>query len=74
MPDDATRRERWCALFARLYAAREQCSPEHSRLVAQMLYPCLSLLTPVQALQTLSSDPAFTDAIRDMARRANGAS
>lgn len=27
-------------------------------------YPCLSLLTPAQALQTLSSDPDFKGAVR----------
>ena len=72
MPDEASRRADWCDRFATLYAAREQCSPAHSRFVARMLYPYLSLLTPAQAMQTLPSDPTFGDSMRDMDRRANG--
>jgi hypothetical protein len=74
MSDDATRRAYWCELFAKLYSARQQCSLEDSRVVARMLYPCLSVLTPAQALLMLCSDPPFSDAVWDMARRANGKS
>ena len=51
----------WRAAFAALHANHMQCSVTDAMYIARMLQPVLGQLSPLQALQTVSTDPAFID-------------
>jgi len=51
----------WRETFAVLYANRMHCSVADAMYIARMLQPVLGQLSPLQALQTVSTDPAFID-------------
>ena len=51
----------WRAAFSALYANHLHCSVTDAMYIARMLQPVLGQLSPLQALQTVSTDPAFID-------------
>ena len=53
--------EAWCEAFAFLYAAHMRCSAVDAQSIAQMVHPVLKQMSPEQALQTVTTSPAFID-------------
>ena len=71
MSDTASDSRAWCEAFSSLYADRTRCSATDARYIARMLHPVLGQLSPEQALQTVTSDPAFVDEREQNLRRSN---
>lgn len=71
MSQTAASNRAWCDAFSSLYADRMRCSTTDARYIARMLHPVLGQLSPAQALQAVTSDPAFVDEEQRPARRSN---
>ena len=71
MSDAAANSRAWCEAFSSLYAEQTGCSATDARYIARMLHPVLGQLSPAQALQTVTSDPAFVDERDKRRRRSN---